>query len=287
MKTVTSILIFSILSYVSLAQQTAQVKNANEDSLRKKEIDRAVHLRAIDQAIERMVKEAHAVKRDPKSLADNMLGFQKMAFECTIKEEEMRTASEKYVKAHPVVFDSDKDLTRRCRALVAALGNLKGQKENVEKVFLDMNLEKYGITRKDWENYVSINISQAQRIVSQNRVPKNQEELDSMRARSQSSLRYHYEAGLVATRILLEYNEKNPNDRITDEEWKDQGEQASKKKKAAIMKWWMEKLTNYFSDKAEREELCTILTTKSMQGLNKLVGKTIDWRPYFKDKLKK
>ena len=73
MKTVTSILIFSILSYVSLAQQTAQVKNANEDSLRKKEIDRAVHLRAIDQAIERMVKEAHAVKRDPKSLADNML----------------------------------------------------------------------------------------------------------------------------------------------------------------------------------------------------------------------
>ena len=281
MKRVTSIVILCVLSCICLAQPTSG-KNKNEASEREEEKRKDAELKAIEREIENIVKMAQTKTRDMKSCANSIAALQGVVFSCNLKEQEMRAAAERYVRANPVAFDSDKDRTRGCRALQVARRKLNEKKDNANQVYNEMNLEKLGITKKSWEGFVKNCNPQAP-------IPKgivqNQADLDASRARTAFDTIYRFQTGLLSYKILMDYNKRHGDGLIDEALLKDWGAEASRKKEAAFKEWWSERLAPLFQDVPQRNELCQILAKDSLNGLKRFIG-NVDWRPFFEEKLK-
>ncbi len=229
--------------------------------------------------------DARGKSEDLTAIAKSIFNEQKQDFGCYLSDHEMRTAAEEYFKANPIAFDSEKDPTRHQRVLVNAIQKLNKKKTNADKVYKELELGKNGVSKRQWERYVKSDMAQSQLLASKDRITKNQEELDVVLIQMNVIRKDQFEAGLLAARILMDYNARHSKSAISEKNWQDWGEKASKKKEAAFKKWWSEKLAKRYPDKAEREAICQILTKDTLSALAHLLGNGYDWRPVFKDKL--
>ena len=213
---------------------------------------------------------------------------QKKSFGCTLTAEEMRTIAEKHLKANPIVFNSPKDPTRHGRIILEALHKLDGKVENADKVFEEMELAKKGISKRQWEHFSKAPIPEQQLKNMEAHIPQTQEELDKTLLRMQVSMKGNMENGLLAFRILLEYNKKHKEKPIDDNVMFDRGIEAYKLKEKAFMDWWSETLKEKYPDAQKRETICAILTRNTIMGLGTLLASGgSDWLPFFQDKMMK
>ena len=217
-----------------------------------------------------------------------VLDEQMKAFACTLTNDEMKTISEKHLKAHPVLFDSQMDPTRPGRILLEAFKKLDGKIENADKVFEEMELEKKGISKRLWDFQLKNNNFSEEHIkVIEELNPKTQEELDTYQVQLSIRMKRVFEGGLLAYRILLEYNKKHKDNPINDKTMVDWGIEASKKKEKVFMDCWTEILAQKYPNIQNRAEVLGILCKQSMMGLANLTNNRADWLPFFQEKIQK
>ncbi len=284
MKKLFCAIFLAILSAIVSAQQNVHGSRACEASSHERLI---AQLNPIPTF--RIAEDKSAVARvnseDLSAIAQKLFYEQKQDFNCILTEQEMRTAAEEYIKANPIAFDSEKDPTRHERLLVKAIQKLNKKRTNADKVYKELELGKNGIHKRKWERYVKSDMAQSQLLASKDRITKNQEELDVVLIQMHIIRKEKFEAGLLAARILTDYNARHSKSAVNEKNWSDWGDKASKKKEAAFRKWWSEKLAKRYPDKAEREAICQILTKDTLSAFAHLLGNGYDWRPVFKDKL--
>ena len=248
--------ILIVLSFTVFAQQQAQIEPKGKSAFFKSPIQPEIQ-KAVKTVLDEQIK----------------------AFACTLTDDEMKTIAEKHLKAHPVPFDSPKDLTRPSRILMEAFQKLDGKIENADKVFEEMELEKKGISKRHWNFQLKNNNFSEEHIKAMEvLIPKTQEELDTYQVQLSIRMKRVFEGGLLAFRFLLEYNKKHKDNPINDKTMVDWGIEASQKKEKVFMDCWTEILTQKYPNVQNRAEVLGILCKQSMMGLANLTDNNTDWR---------
>ncbi len=257
--------ILVVLSFTVFAQQEAQVEPKGKPAFFKSPIP-------------------PEIQKTVKTVFDE----QTKAFGCTLTDDEMKTIAEKHLQAYPVLLDSQKDMTRQGRLLLEAFYKLDGKVENADKVFEEMELEKKGISKRVWDFQIKNNTFAEDHIKAMEElIPKTQEELDKYQVQLGIRMKRVYEGGLLAYRILWEYNKKHKDNPIDDKTMFDWGIEASKKKEKVFMDCWTEILAQKYPNVQNRAEVLGILCKQSMMGLAALTSNGKDWMPFFQEKMLK
>ncbi len=295
--------IFVVLSFTVLAQQEAmreaQVEPKAKPAMREAQVEPkakpAMREAQVEPKAKPAMREAQTVqfKAPDMQTVKKILEEQKKAFGCNLTDQEMKTAAENYMKENPVVFDSPNDPTRHGRVLMSALQKLGGNMENADKVFEEMELEKKGISKREWDRHTK-NIKpeqkaqlEAQLAISAAKWPKNQAELDKNQLEWHIRRKNTIENGLLTIKILKDYNLNHKGNQIDEKLLGDWGIEAYQKKQKAISDWWSDKLKPQYPEEESRKMLCGLMLKDCMFSLSVLIGGGADWRIYFHEKLKK
>ena len=282
--------ILVVLSFTVWAQQEAvreaQVELKAKPAMREAQVEPKAKPAMRETQVELQGKTTVKTAADVKE-ANAIFEEQKKKLGCSLTAEEMRTIAEKHLQANPIVFNSPKDPTRHGRIILEALHKLDGKVENADKVFEEMELEKKGVSKRQWERFSKTPMPEQQLKDMEAHIPKTQEELDKTALQMQVFMKGHMESGLLAYRILLEYNKKHKDNPINDKTMFDWGVEAYKLKEKAFMDWWSEKLTQKYPDAQKRETICAILSRNTGMGLSALTGAGSDWLPFFQEKIMK
>lgn len=273
--------ILVVLSFTVWAQQEA-VREAQVEP-KAKPVVREAQVEPQRQPVPNVSKAVQVKIAPDVQEATAIFEEQKKNLGCTLTAEEMRTIAEKHLKANPIVFNSPKDPTRHGRIILEALHKLDGKVENADKVFEEMELEKKGVRKRVWERFSKAPMPEQQLKDMEAKIPQTQEELDKTILQMQVATKGNMEYGLLAFRILLEYNKKHKEKPIDDKAMLDWV--ITEK---AFMDWWSEKLTQKYPDAQKRETICAILSRNTGMGLRALMASGgSDWLPFFQEKMLK
>ena len=285
MRTFNHAAIFVVLSFTVFAQQEAMREAQVE--LKAKPAMREAQVEPKRNPIQNEAKVIPIKTAEDVKEATAIFEEQKKAYGCNLTAEEMKTIAEKHLKANPILFNSPKDPTRHGRVILEALHKLDGKVENADKIFEEMELEKKGISKRQWDRFSKTPLPEQQLKDMEAKIPKTQEELDKYLVQWEVNMKKYKEGGLMAFRILLEYNKKHKDNLIDDKTMQDWGMEAYKKKEKVVMDWWSEKLAQKYPDAQKREKICSILCRESLMGLTALTSNGGDWLHFFQEKMMK
>jgi len=172
---------------------------------------------------------------------------QKKLFECELSNEEILEATRFDLMQKNISVSTFSDITNKTRTLVDALKQLVIQGNKADMVFSEMKLERHGITQENWMYYTT-NYNTKEKIAAlEEMIPDSEKKIIEQFSKSLQPL---LENWLLETKILIDFDNKNPDKRELPRSQK-------------LFCWWKNVLEKYDIKPDDREIIIQILSKES------------------------
>lgn len=187
-------------------------------------------------------------------------------FACELTNEELIAATKFDLMQKNISLSTFSDLANKTHILVKALKQIVLQGAKPDIVFIEMELERYGISKENW-NYYSKNYKTVEKIAKlKEMIPDNENKIVEQFSEQLKPLLEEY---LLEMKIITNFDNKNPGKLHLPQEEK-------------LFLWWKETLIKYDIKAEHREIIIQVLS----QGSQLPPQDQKYWHSFFEQKLK-